>query len=233
MIYLILSPRLKIIAESLKGYDTVADIGSDHAYLPIFLVKNRQVQNVIATDINKGPVRIAKSRIESHGAGAAIKVRQGNGLKAIRDGEAEVIVIAGMGGLLICEILENDIEVARSARLLVLQPMKDSDKVRKWLFENSFEIADEELVKDQDKIYEVIWAKPASAPIETKGLLLVGDKIIEKRHPLLPEFLNRKTRELEKIIDTLEIMDTGNCRERSEECRKTLDFYREVAEWVR
>lgn len=230
---MILTPRLKIIADSLNGFDTVADIGSDHAYLPIHLVKSGHVRSVIATDVNKGPVRIAKGRVESHGAGAAINVRLGNGLKAIREGEAEAVVIAGMGGLLIRDILENDIEIARSSKLLVLQPMKDSDKLRKWLFENSFDITDEELVKDQDKIYEVIWAKPAAMPKEIKGLLLVGDRIIEKKHPLLPELISKKTRELEKIMDTLEIMDTGNCRERSAECRAMLDFYREVAEWVR
>lgn len=233
MINLILSPRLKIIADSLKGFDTVADIGSDHAYLPIYLAKNGQVGSVIATDVNKGPVRIAKARVESHGAGSAVKVRQGNGLEAIRKGEAEAVVIAGMGGLLIRDILENGIEIARSAKLLILQPMRDSDKVRKWLYENSFDITDEELVKDQDKIYEVIWAKPASMLKEAKGLMLIGDRVIEKRHPLLSELIIRKTKELEKVMDTLEIMDTGNCRDRHEECRAMLDFYREVAQWVR
>lgn len=233
MMNLILSPRLKIIADSIKGFETVADIGSDHAYLPIYLVKNKLVKSVIATDVNKGPVRIAKGRISSHGTEASIKVRQGNGLKAIMPGEAEVIVIAGMGGLLIRDILKNDTEVAKSARLLILQPMRDTDKVRKWLFENSFDIIDEELVKEQDKIYEVLWAVPVNEARDAKGLLLVGDRIIEKKHPLMIEFINRKTKELEKVMDALEIMDTENCRERSEECKAMLDFYREVLGWVR
>ncbi|HWR61151.1 MAG TPA: class I SAM-dependent methyltransferase [Clostridia bacterium] len=230
MMNLLLSPRLKIIADSIKGYDTVADIGSDHAYLPLYLVKHKQVKSVIATDVNKGPVRIAKGRVSSHGAEAEIKVRQGDGLQAVRPGEAEVIVLAGMGGLLIRDILDRDVKVARSARLLILQPMRDSDKLRRWLLLNGFDIVDEELVKEQDRIYEVLWAVPAEGPKAAEGLLLVGDRIIEKRHPLMREFINRKTDELEKVMAALEGMDTENCRERAAECRAMLDFYREVAE---
>jgi len=233
MMNLILSPRLKIIADSINGYETVADIGSDHAYLPIYLVKNKMVKSVVATDVNKGPVRIAKARVAGHNTEDRIKVRQGDGLQAIKPGEAEVIVIAGMGGLLIRDILERDAETARSARLLILQPMRDSDKVRHWLPANSFKIVDEELVKEQDKIYEIMWVVPSDISGEAKGLQLVGDRIIEKKHPLLREFINRRTDELEKVMTALESMDTVNCRERAEECRAMLDFYREVDEWVR
>lgn len=233
MMNLILSPRLRTIADSIRGYETVADIGSDHAYLPIYLVKNGQVKHVIATDVNKGPVRIAKARIAGHKAEDCISVRQGDGLKAIKPGEAEVIVIAGMGGLLIRDILEKDMETARSAKQLILQPMRDSGKLRGWLLANSFEIVDEELVKEQDKIYEIMWVVPSDISREAKGLQLVGDRIIEKKHPLLREFINRKTNELEKVMAALESMDTENCRERAEECRAMLDFYREVNEWVR
>ena len=232
MMNLILSPRLKIIADSIQGFDTVADIGSDHAYLPIYLIKNKQVKSVIATDINSGPVKISKGRIDSHGVESRITVRQGNGLQVLKPGETEVVVIAGMGGILIRDILDKDAQVAQNARLLILQPMRDSDKVRKWLYENSFDIIDEELVKEQDKIYEVLWAIPVSEARASKGLLLVGDKIIEKKHPLAVEFINKKTNELEKVIAALESMDTENCRDRTEECKTMLYFYREVLRWV-
>lgn len=230
---LILSPRLKIIADSIQGFETVADIGSDHAYLPIYLVKNKKVKSVIATDINSGPVKISKGRINSHGVESSIKVRQGNGLQVIKPGETEVIVIAGMGGLLIRDILDKDEKVARSAKLLILQPMRDSDKIRKWLFKNSFDIIDEELVKEQDKIYEVLWVVPVGEAIEAEGLMLVGNRIIEKKHPLMVEFINKKTYELEKVMAALGSMDTENCRERTEECKAMLNFYREVLGWVR
>ncbi len=232
MMILILTPRLKIIADSVKGFETVADIGSDHAYLPIYLVKNGRVKSAIATDINSGPVEISKKALKNHKVEGTVSVRQGNGLEVIRQGEAEVIVIAGMGGILIRDILDKSIKVAESAKLLILQPMKDSDKVRRWLFDHGFDITDEELVKEQDKIYEVIWAKPVAAAKTSAGLMLIGDKIIEKKHPLAAEYINKKTRELEKVIAALEVMDVESCRERIEECRILLNYYLEVLKWV-
>jgi tRNA (adenine22-N1)-methyltransferase len=232
MMILILTPRLKIIADSIQGYETVADIGSDHAYLPIYLVKNRRVKSAIATDINSGPVEISKKGLKSHKVEAMVTVRQGNGLEVIAPGEAEVIVIAGMGGILIRDILEKDVKVAESVKLLILQPMRDSDKVRRWLLTNGFGITDEELVKEQDKIYEVIWAKPMDTEKTAEGLMLMGDRIIEKKHPLAVEYINKKMSELEKVVAALEVMDIESCRERTEECRILLSYYLEVLQWV-
>lgn len=230
---MILTPRLKIIADSIRGFDTVVDIGSDHAYLPIYLLRSGMVKRAIATDVNKGPVEISKERLKSYGISERVSVRRGDGLSAIMPGEADVIVIAGMGGILIRDIMEKGAQIAKSARLLILQPMRDSDKVRKWLLENGFDIKDEELVKEQNKIYEVLWAAPAVDAVEAEGLMLIGEKIIEKKHPLAAEYINKKIDELEKVIASLQGMDTENCRERAEECRELLDYYREVLEWVR
>jgi len=228
-----LTPRLKIIADSIQGFETLADIGSDHAYLPIYLVKNGRVKIVIATDVNSGPAEISRKRIKNHGLEPKVSVREGNGLRVINPGEAEVIVIAGMGGILIGDILDKGIDVAKSAKLLILQPMRDSEKVRKWLLEHGFDIIDEELVKDQDKIYEVIWSQPGEEAGEVKGPLFIGEKIIKKKHPLLEEFIYRRVKELEKVMIALEAMDSDNCRERAEECRAMLAYYKEVAEWAR
>lgn len=229
---MILSPRLKIIADSIQGFETMADIGSDHAYLPIYLVKNKRVKSAIATDVKSGPVEISKERLKSNKVEARVSVRQGNGLQIIKPGETEVIVIAGMGGILISDILDKDATVAESSKLLILQPMRDSDKVRKWLCGHGFDIIDEELVKDQDRIYEVIWSRPGSEARKATGLMLIGEKIIEKKHPLAVEYINKKTDELEKVIAALESTDTENCRERTEECKTLLTFYREVLRWV-
>lgn len=228
-----LTPRLKIIADSIQGFDTVADIGSDHAHLLIYLAEKGRIKSAVATDVNSGPVKISRGRIRSHGLETKIDVRQGNGLEVINPGEAEVIVIAGMGGILIRDILDESLKVAESAKLLILQPMRDSGKLRKWLLKHGFDIFDEELVKEQDKIYEVLWAKPTGEAREVNRLLLIGDRLIEKKHPLLTEFINRKTNELEMVMAALEDIDSDNCRERAEECRVMLTYYREVAEWVR
>ncbi len=232
MMMLILTPRLKAIANSIKGFDTMADIGSDHAYLPIYLARNGQVKKAIATDVNRGPVEISKDRIRNNEVQEKVEVRHGNGLEPIRQGESEAIVIAGMGGMLIRDILDNGVNVAKSAKMLILQPMRDSDKVRKWLIEKGFDIIDEELVKEQDRIYEILWAEPSGEGKKAEGLMLVGDKIIQKKHPLAAEFVSKKADEMEKVIAAMKDMDTEKCRERREECKMLLNFYREVLRCV-
>lgn len=227
-----LTPRLKVIADSICGYASVADIGSDHAYLPIHLVKVCKVKKIIASDVNKGPVELSRKRLRQYGVEAEVEVRRGNGLEVLEAGETEVIVIAGMGGMLIRDILENRNSVAKEAKLLVLQPMRDSGKVRKWLFENGFDIMDEELVKEQDRIYEIIWARPGYECSKTEKLMLVGDKIIEKKHPLATEFIDKKIEELEKVVTELKNKNTKNSMERKEECCNLIKYYREVRQWV-
>jgi tRNA (adenine22-N1)-methyltransferase len=228
-----LTPRLKIIADSVKGFDTLADIGSDHAYIPIYTVRNGWVKSAVATDVNSGPAEISRERIRNYELESRICVRQGNGLQVLNSGEAEVIIIAGMGGILIRDILDKGAKVAESAKVLILQPMRDSEKVRAWLFEHGFEIIDEELVRDQGKIYEVIWSKPGGEARDAKRPLFIGDRLIEKKHPLLAEFISRRINELEKVMVALEDANSDKCRERAEECKAMLVYYREVAEWVR
>lgn len=210
----------------------MADIGSDHAHLPIYLIKHDYIKSAVASDINTGPAEISRKRIKRHGLEAKVMVRLGNGLEVISPEETEVIVIAGMGGILIRDILDKDPKVAESAKLLVLQPMRDSEKVRKWLFQHGFEIIDEELVKDQDKIYEVIWAGFTGKAREAEGLLLVGDMIIKKKHPLAAGYISKKIDELEKVMADMEGKNTANCRDRARECKELLAFYREVLRWV-
>ena len=227
-----LSPRLKMIADSIKDVDTVADIGSDHAYVPIYLVLQGRAKRAIASDINRGPVEISKKRICENKASSFVEVRQGSGLKTLKLGEAEAIIIAGMGGFLIRDILQEDYDVAAKVRQLILQPMKDSDALRSWLLTNGFEITDEELVEDEGKIYEVIWAKSGSAIRESVGRQLIGEKIIQKKHPLAGKYIDKKIRELEKIIGALPEGDSQRADTRKAECLELLDYYKEVRKWV-
>lgn len=225
-----LSPRLKIIADSINSYMIMADIGSDHAHLPIYLLKNNKIKKAIATDVNRGPIEIAKNRIQEYSLADSIETRLGNGLCALKLGEADVIVIAGMGGILITEILEEGIDIARSAKQLILQPMRDSDLLRRWLYKNSFHIVDEELVKEEDKIYEIIWAANGAIGFDRRDLMLISDKLIRKTHPLLKEYIEIKTKALDNIIGTLNQGNSESGMRRLEECKKLRTYYLEVIE---
>ena len=139
-----ITPRLKCIIDHTKG-NRIADIGTDHAYIPIYLVENYLAEYVIAGDVRQGPVDIAKANVEKHKLSDKIEVRLGSGLS----------VIAGMGGQLISEILSADIEKARKCNL-VLQPMNAQYELRKYLISNGFSITDEDIAIEGFKVYNIM-----------------------------------------------------------------------------
>ncbi|MDF2522162.1 MAG: SAM-dependent methyltransferase [Clostridia bacterium] len=227
-----LSPRLQKIADSIKNRETLADIGTDHAYLPIYLIRKGSVRNAIATDVNRGPIEIAQGRIKANRMEEKIETRLGSGLSVLEPKEADIIVIAGMGGMLIADILEADMEVSKSAESIVLQPMLDSAKLRAYLLKKGFEITDEELVKEEAKLYEVLWVRYLGIPQPAPQFLEIGPKLIEKKHPLLGELLQKKTRELQNVIDKLQEVETEAGQRKLNECLELQKYYNEVKQWV-
>ena len=227
-----LTPRLKAIADSIHRCKSVADIGSDHAYLPIYLAINKKAEKGIATDVNKGPAHISRERIKRYGQEEIIDVRIGYGLKVLNSYEADVIIISGMGGLLIIDIIEESLDIARSSQMLILQPMKDSYLLRKWLVKNYFGILDVEIVKEGNKFYEIIWAVPNDKSNESKAINYIDDKLLNKKNPVLLEYLDNKINEYETIIKKLEIHNTPNAIKRYKECVDILEYYKEVKTWM-
>lgn len=227
-----LSPRLQIIADSIIGCDTLADIGTDHASLPIYLVKKGSVKRAIASDINKGPIEIAEARISSNRLEDKIQTRLGSGLTILKQNEVNIIVIAGMGGMLIADIIEASIEVAKSAEALILQPMLDSGRLRAYLMRNGFEITDEELAKEDRKLYEVIWVRKANKPQPIESFLDIGPKLIEKKHPLVGELVDKKAKEIQKVMNKLVGIETETGKIRLDECQELLKYYNEVRKWL-
>ncbi len=196
-----ITPRLRCIVDCTRA-KTVADIGCDHAYVPIALIDEGRAKKVIACDINKGPVMIAEENIKKHNKEEFIKTRIGNGLSPIDTGEADTIIIAGMGGELICSILNDDIKKAH-ASTLVLQPMNDQNVVREFLIDNGFEIISEDIALEGFKVYNIIVAKSG-----------VGKRFDKKIHYHIPPYLKghknydalveKKKREFTKVITGIE-----------------------------
>lgn len=154
-----LKGRLRAIAEKIPQCDTLADIGTDHAYIPLFAMQKSKCRKAIAVDIKKGPVEIASRNIKRYGFHNLIETRLGYGLEPLIDNEADNIVIAGMGGILIRDIIANSLKKAQNAELLILQPMNKVEVLRKWICENGFEIIDESLVEESNKIYNILSVK--------------------------------------------------------------------------
>ena len=155
--------RLETIANLVPQGCVLADIGTDHAYLPVWLLEKQRIARAIAGDIAAGPCQAARTTVAQYGQHEHLEVRQGSGLKVLSSGEADCIAIAGMGASTIISILEDDMEVAQSAELLVLQPMAGAASLRAWLCSHGWQLAAEELVDDAPHFYEIIAAKRGPA----------------------------------------------------------------------
>ena len=155
-----LSLRLQTCLNALAPLQTVADVGTDHAYLPCVGILNGQLKKAIAADIGVGPLEAAKTTIARYNLNENIETRLGPGLTVLNPSEVEGVVIAGMGGKLIVSILEDNISLSQSFQRLVLQPNIDANLLRAWLAAHQFEIIDEKIVLDEGKFYEIIVAKP-------------------------------------------------------------------------
>lgn len=148
-----LTSRLKCIVQNTNG-KKIADIGTDHAYIPIYLIENLLADYVIASDIKEGPVNIARSNVSEHKLTDKIDVRKGSGLSVLKDGEVNSIIIAGMGGQLISEIIDANINTARKCSL-ILQPMNAQYELRKYLINNGFTIVNEDIAAEEFKVYNI------------------------------------------------------------------------------
>lgn len=225
-----LTPRLKVIGESIERCNVIADIGSDHAYLPIYLINNGKADKIIATDINVGPAEISRKRIKTYGLEDHIEVRVGDGLKVLDKDEADIIIIAGMGGLLIQSIISQSMEVARSADKIILQPMRDSRTLIKWLLDNSFSIFEGEIVKEKDKYYEIIWCRYDD---RAKNYVnVINEVYFYKNTPFLQEYIDKKIKQYSRIIEQLKSSNMTDDEARMKECIKELNDYREAKKWL-
>ena len=157
-----LSKRLKLFADFIEKYkkgDVLADIGTDHAYLPCYLVENKIVSQAYACDVSKGPYESSLSTISLHHLTDQVEVLIGDGLNPILDKKVDMIAIAGMGSYLISEIIEKNKQYLHHEHLLFLQPNANTDHLRQYLFDNHFMIIDEGLVKEGHHIYEMMVVK--------------------------------------------------------------------------
>lgn len=192
-----ITPRLECILKYVTE-KKVADIGTDHAYIPIRLVQDKVCQKVIATDIKPGPVGAAKRHVEKYGLSDKIDIRLGAGLDPLGVGEAEQIIIAGMGGEMIEKILLENREKAKASKL-ILQPMNNQYELRKFLHKDGYKIICEDIATEGEKVYNLIIACAGEdEPFEDDFSYHIPKCLLN--HSLFPEFLNKKIREYRKII---------------------------------
>ena len=197
------SKRIIKIAQYI-AFDRIADIGADHGYLPIFALKSKLASSAVAADINERPLLSARENAKAAGVNG-IEFRLGYGLEALDPGEVDTIVIAGMGGRLIVEILRNGISVAASARQLLLSPHLDVPVVRREVHALGFSITAEDMVRDDGKYYNILDVR-TSAAFEydySEEEYLLGRCLINTRPPVFVEFCRHMTERYDGIIEKI------------------------------
>lgn len=153
-----LDGRLSAAADLVRSGTRFADVGTDHAYLPVYLLQNGKIEYAVCSDLRKGPLKNAEETVKKYGVADKVDLRISDGLDAYKDGEVNEIAIAGMGGLLISEFIERTDWLKNPDVHLILQPMTHSEDLRKTLYQNGFYIDKEIAVKDGDKLYIIISA---------------------------------------------------------------------------
>jgi len=194
------TPRLSAILDKISA-SGIADIGTDHAYIPINAISGGRCGFAVACDIRPGPLKIAAANVHKYKLDDKIQLRLGGGLSQIKAGETGQIVIAGMGGIMIREILKNDINIAKSAESLILQPMNYAPELRRFLFDNGFAITVEDLAVEGYKVYNVMMCQKGVEKSPCIGELHIPPKLYG--HKYFNVFLAKKIREFTKISDGL------------------------------
>ncbi|MFM9280717.1 tRNA (adenine(22)-N(1))-methyltransferase [Paenibacillus jiagnxiensis] len=241
-----LSQRLQYILEQIPPGSVLADIGSDHALLPVAAVLSGRASKAVAGEVNAGPLRAARKQVADAGLADKIDVRHGDGLQVVKAGEADVITIAGMGGALIATILDEGTGKLPGVRQLVLQPNVGEDMLRNWLLHSGWVVTGEHILEEDGKIYEVLTALPESqsplsqedlyAPVQLAGgctldsgmLLRMGPHLVKAPNEVFFKKWQGEIAKLQSVLKQVERSELESAREKREELRRQIEQLEEV-----
>ena len=194
-----LTPRLRMIADLVPPCNALCDIGTDHAYVAIYLAKKGIAEKIIAADIKKGPLLQAEKNIAAFVAGDKVETRLSNGFSAINNGEVECAIIAGMGGETIAQILENE----KGCKYFVLQMQTAHKHLREYLSTHGYVIEKESVCREGNKMYTALLATRGKGEILTETQLEIGPELIKHRPPLFYDYIRYRLYEIDSILKKL------------------------------
>ncbi len=232
-----LSDRLETVVSFVACEKSAADIGTDHGHVPVELVRRKIVPRALAMDVRKGPLSKAEENVKAAGLEEKIETRLSDGLEKLRPGEAEAVVIAGMGGELILHILEQGSHMWESVNQWVLSPHSEISKVRQWLWEHKFPIVRESMVYEEGKYYTILdvrnpktWDGPVSLGEISWKQFRYGEFLLKEGAPVFIQYLEDEERKLLALSETLRAQANTSERaaERLKEAEEMLLFNREV-----
>lgn len=238
-----LSERLELVLSFVEPGESAADVGTDHGHVPVELVRRTIAKKAVAMDVRKGPLSRATENIALAGLADKIETRLSDGVAKLQPGEADSVVIAGMGGELIIKILENGRHMWDPVKQWVLSPQSEIFKVRRWLFENGFVIRKEDMVLEDEKFYTVMDVRrekdadsegktvdPDVLSLSEDSRMLYGDYLIRTKNPVLLTYLKEEEAKLLRFIEDLSAKagDSERAAERLSELKLQLKENQEV-----
>lgn len=212
-----ISKRIEFIINNLENIEVLADIGTDHGYVPLVALERGICNKAIACDINKDPLDKARLNAVLEGSVDRIEFRLGGGFQPLKVNEAKQVVIAGMGGNLIRDILEADLDKVKSMEYLILVPAQNPEILREYLYKNNYEIIKEDLCLDEGIYYELFKVRSAeSQNTELDSIYYeVSPILLRSKNPLMKDFLQSKIDEYNKILGFItEETVTANIRKK-------------------
>lgn len=204
-----LSRRLRVLSELVTQGNRLADVGTDHGYVPIYLLERGRIPSAIAMDIKQGPLDRAREHVRQYGYGTYIEIRQSDGLEALKAGEADTVLLAGMGGALMQRILREGGLALRGVRELILQPQSELYQMRKFLREQGYGIAREYMVYEDGKYYPimkvVMGQKNGALPDGgyTEAELYFGKAGLQQNRDVWKAYLEKNLCVQQQILDSL------------------------------
>lgn len=221
-----LSLRLQKIVDMVTDCECVADVGCDHGYVAMSLIENEKARKAICTDINSGPIKKATENVKRAGLLDDISLRIADGLQGIKPDEADAIIIAGMGGMLMIDILDKGMDCVRNAKEIILSPQSDIDVFREYLTKVGITILEEAMLIDEGKYYTIIKCfYTGDIHILTKAQLKYGPVLIERKDTVLKEYLEF---ERTKLSDLSEMLAQKGVKDRLAEVFEELKLNEEV-----
>lgn len=192
----------------------LADVGTDHGYIPIALVQEKIIPSALAMDVNPRPLERAKQHIRESHLESDIHTRLSDGVQSLQPGEADSVLIAGMGGALTVKILQEGREVLRTVKELILQPQSEIDKVRRYLEQAGYKITKEDMVWEEGKYYQVMKAEAGEMHYDCENFYHYGKLLLESGHPVLRKYLTQRRALCEQLLKKLD--QEGRIEERTQ-----------------
>ena len=212
-----LSKRLETVASFVENGSRIADVGCDHGYIPIYLMGKGIIPGAIAMDVNQGPLMRARAHIQEYGLGDYITTRLSDGVKALNPGEADGVVIAGMGGPLMEKIITEGKVVLETVSYLILQPQSEIAHFRRFLHSAGYGIVQEEMVLEDGKYYPMMKVMQKEQHYEREIEYLYGAELLKTKHPVLLQFLLKEKEAKGRVRSHLKEAGTPGAASRLQE----------------